>query len=384
MIILKSSIAKKYFLAILYIIISIQISIAQKSIVAEIANPEIASKYTTEIVVGDMQIPWGMAFLPDGSILITEKFGELILFKNGIKTIIEGLPDIYLRGQGGLMDLELHPDFEKNGWIYISYASSEGEESGGNTAIMRAKLVNNTLVDKQLIYKAVPNTTAGAHWGSRMEFDNEGYLYFSIGDRFNRDVNPQNIELDGGKIYRVHDDGRIPIDNPFVNIPNAKKAVYSFGHRNTQGMAKHPQTGEIWTHEHGPKGGDEINIIKKGENYGWPIATYGINYNGTTITEHSSLPDVKQPLFYWIPSIAPSGMAFITSDKYPEWKGNLLVGSLVFQYLELLTLDNNNVVKREKLYEGIGRVRNVRQGIDGYIYIGVEGVGIVRIVSKNK
>lgn len=384
MINLKSSIAKKYFLAILYISLSIQISIAQKSIVAEIANPEIASKYTTEVVVGDMQIPWGMAFLPDGSILITEKSGELILFKNGIKTIIEGLPDIYLRGQGGLMDLELHPDFEKNGWIYISYASSEGEETGGNTAIMRAKLVNNTLVDKQLIYKAVPNTSAGAHWGSRMEFDNEGYLYFSIGDRFNRDVNPQNIELDGGKIYRVHDDGRIPTDNPFVNIPNAKKAVYSFGHRNTQGMAKHPQTGEIWTHEHGPKGGDEINIIQKGENYGWPKATYGINYNGSIITEHSSLPDVKQPLFYWIPSIAPSGMAFITSDKYPEWKGNLLVGSLVFQYLELLTLDNNNVVKREKLYEGIGRVRNVRQGIDGYIYLGVEGVGIVRIISKNE
>ena len=340
------------------------------------------SEYTTEVVIPDMQIPWGMAFLPDGSMLVTEKSGDLIHFKNGIKTSVEGLPEIYVRGQGGLMDLELHPDYQNNGWIYFSYGSAEGEGEGGNTAIMRAKLRNNLLIEKQLLYKAVPNTKRGAHWGSRIEFDNEGYLYFSIGDRYNRDVNPQNITLDGGKIYRINDNGSIPTDNPFYDIEGAKKAIFSYGHRNPQSLVKHPETGDIWETEHGPKGGDEINIIQKGKNYGWVKATYGINYDGTIITDTKRMKGVEEPFFYWIPSIAPSGMTFITSDKYPEWKGDLLVGSLVFQYLERLEIKKNKVVKRERLFHGIGRLRNVRQGPDGYIYMGVEGIGIVKIIPK--
>jgi len=339
-------------------------------------------EYTHEVVVPDLSIPWGFVFLPDGSMLITEKQGELIHFKNDVKTLIGGLPTIKAQGQGGLLDIKLHPNFATNGWIYISYASPDGEGNGANTAIMRFKLQNNTAVDKQLLYKATPNTTRGQHFGSRIEFDNDGYLYFSIGDRGNRDVNPQNIELDGGKIYRLHDDGRIPEDNPLVGLPEAKKAIYSFGHRNPQGMAKHPQTGKIWTHEHGPKGGDEINIITAGKNYGWPAISYGINYNGTSFTEHTSLPGMEQPLHYWVPSIAPSGMAFVTSDIYPSWKGNLLIGSLKFQYLDRCILSDNKVIKEEKLLEDLGRVRTVNQGPDGYIYVGVENVGIVKIIPK--
>jgi len=341
-----------------------------------------SENYTYDIIVSDLNIPWGFTFLPDDSMLITEKHGVLTHFKNGKKTIVKGLPEIKALGQGGLMDIELHPNYTNNGWIYISYASAEGEGQGGNTAIMRCKLENNSLVEKQLLYKATPNSTRGQHFGSRIEFDNKGYLFFSIGERGQRDINPQNIERDGGKIYRLHDDGRIPVDNPFVKERYAKKAIYSYGHRNPQGMVLHPETGALWTHEHGPQGGDEINIIASGKNYGWPLISHGINYSGTKFTEHTALPGMEQPLHYWDPSIAPSGMAFITSDVYPNWKGNLLVGSLKFQYLNRCVLTNNKVTKEEKLIEGLGRVRSVQIGPDGYIYVGVENLGIVKIIPK--
>lgn len=338
--------------------------------------------YTTEIVVPELNVPWGLVFLPDGSLLISEKSGDLIHFKDGKKTLVEGLPPMYIRGQGGLLDLELHPKYEENGWIYISYVSSEGEGPGGNTAIIRAKLDGDTLTNQELIYKATPNTSKGLHFGSRIEFDNDGYLYFSIGERNERDTNPQNITLDCGKIYRLYDDGRIPEDNPFVNTPGAKPAIYSYGHRNPQGLAKHPVTGEIWENEHGPQGGDEINVIQKGKNYGWPVISYGINYDGTTFTDITEKEGMEQPFFYWVPSIAPCGMAFVTSDVYPDWKGSLLVSSMKFSYLERLVIENNKVVKREKLIENMGRVRNVRQGPDGYIYAGIEGLGIIKIIPN--
>lgn len=348
-----------------------------------IANAESnRANYSYEVVVESINIPWGFVFLPDNSMLITEKQGELIHFKNGVKTLIEGVPEVKVLGQGGLMDIELHPNYDDNGWIYISYASGAGEGNGANTAIMRCKLENNTLVDKKVLYKASPNSKRGQHFGSRIEFDNDGYLYFSIGDRGNRDVNPQNIERDCGKVYRLHDDGRVPSDNPFVNDRNAKKAIFCYGNRNIQGMVKHPETGQIWTHEHGPQGGDEINIIESGKNYGWPKISYGINYSGTTFTNDTALPGMEQPLHFWVPSIAPSGMAFITSDVYPDWKGNLLVGSLKFQYLNRCVIKNNKLIKEEKLIEGLGRVRSVKQGPDGHIYVGVENLGIVKIIPK--
>ena len=281
------------------------------------------------------------------------------------------------------MDITLHPDYETNGWIYMSYASEQGEGSGGNTTIMRAKLSNNTLIDKEILYKASPNSRRGVHFGSRIVFDNDGYLYFTIGDRGNRDVNPQDITRDCGKVYRINEDGSIPNDNPFMNTKNAKKAIYSYGHRNPQGMTLHPETGDIWTHEHGPKGGDEINIIKAGKNYGWPEISYGVNYSGTKFTEYTSLPGMEQPLHHWTPSIAPSGMAFISSDIYGDWKGKLLVGSLKFRYVSLCTIENNKVVKEEPILEGLGRVRSFEEGPDGYIYIGIENLGIIKLLPND-
>lgn len=340
------------------------------------------SEYDYEVVVPDLQIGWGMTFLPDGSMLITEKSGELIHFKNGEKQQVQGAPEVYNRGQGGFLDVALHPDYENTGWIYFTYASPEGEGEGGNTALMRAKLENNQLVQKEVLYKATPNTTRGQHFGSRISFDNEGHLFFSVGDRGNRDENPQDITRDGGKVYRLNLDGSIPSDNPFVGQPNAKEAVYSYGHRNPQGMIYNPETSEIWVHEHGPQGGDEINAVQKGENYGWPKATFGINYDSTPITETTSGPEYTDPLYYWVPSIAPSGFEFVTSSKYPDLEGDLLVGSLKFQYVEHLTLDGKTVTAREKILENIGRVRDIVQAPNGDIYVSVEGKGIVRIIPK--
>jgi len=356
---------------------------SSEKIATEISNNKSFS-FKVETVVDGLTVPWGMAFLPDNSILITEQKGELIHFKDGSKILVEDVPEVYYNGQGGLLDIELHPGYAQNGWIYFSYSSNlENDGKGGNTTIMRAKLADNKLVNKEILYKATPNTESGVHFGSRLEFDNEGYLYFSIGDRGNRDVNPQDITKDCGKIYRINADGSIPEDNPFFNTDGAKKAIYSYGHRNPQGMAIHPETGEIWTHEHGPQGGDEINIIKSGKNYGWPKVSYGINYDDTILTEKTSMPGMENPIHYWVPSIAPSGMDFVTSDKYPEWKGNILVGSLKFQYLNRCVLENNKVVKEEKLLEGLGRVRCVLEAPDGYIYVAIEHKGIVRIIPEN-
>lgn len=335
-----------------------------------------------EVVVPDLTIPWGFVFLPDGSMLINEKEGKMIHFKEGSKMEVQGVPEVFNRGQGGLLDIALHPNYNENGWIYFTF-SSPGD-NGANTALMRAKLENNSLVNKELLYKATPNTTKTPHFGSRIVFDNEGYLYFTIGDRGDRDINPQDLTKDGGKVYRLNDDGTIPADNPFLSEPNAKRAVYSFGHRNPQGMALHPETGKVWTHEHGPKGGDEINIIKKGANYGWPVISYGINYDGTTLTELTEKEGMEQPLHYWDPSIAPSGMAFISSDKYPGWKGDLMVGSLKFQYMNKVVLKDGKVVKEERFLDGLGRVRTIHQAPDGYIYVGIENMGIVKLLPKKE
>ncbi|MEX2592707.1 MAG: PQQ-dependent sugar dehydrogenase [Anditalea sp.] len=373
---------KKNYLSMLFFLTTVGFACAQdRTIGPEIITPE-NEDYTVETIIDGMQIPWGMTFLPDGSLLVTEKEGEMIRFKDGEKTIIEGLPEITVQGQGGFMDIILHPDYENNGWLYFTYASSEGEGEGANTAIARAKLTDNKLTDLQVLYKASPNSDRGQHFGSRMAFDDEGYLYFSIGDRGDNENNPQDITRDGGKIYRINDDGSIPEDNPFVDEANAKTAIYSYGHRNPQGMIKHPDTGAIWVNEHGPRGGDEINVIKKGANYGWPVITYGINYDGIEITEERSKPGMEQPLYYWLPSIAPSGFAVVTGEVYPEWEDDLLIGSMKFSYLEKLTLENNKVVKREKLMDGVGRVRNVKIGPDGHIYAGLDGKGIVKLVPK--
>jgi glucose/arabinose dehydrogenase len=334
-----------------------------------------------EVVVPELRIPWGFTFLPDNSMLITEKHGKLTHYKEGKKNNVLGLPRMRTLGQGGLMDIALHPNFKNNRLVYFTYVSSAGGGRGGNTALMRAVFKDGTLSQKKLLYKATPNTGAGQHFGSRIAFDKEGYLYFSVGDRGNRDVNPQDITRDGGKIYRLHDDGRIPKDNPFVDVKGAKTAIYSYGHRNPQGMEINPFTGEIWTHEHGPRGGDEVNIIQKGKNYGWPKASFGINYSGSKFTNKTSIKGMEDPLYHWTPSIAPSGMAFVNSDKYPTMKGDLLVGSLKFGYIAHCRLKDGKIIGEKKLLKGIGRVRSIEQGNDGYIYVGVEHVGIVKLTS---
>jgi len=338
--------------------------------------------YEMELVFENEGIIWGLEFLNDNSILATLKSGSIIHFKDGVKKELKGVPEIYLRGQGGLLDIAIHPNFEKNKFIYLAYASEDIEGKGGNTTISRAILNGDTLEELEVLYKGTPDSRKGQHFGGRMEFDNENYLFFSIGDRGNRNVNPQDITIDGGKIYRIKDDGTIPKDNPFYNDGNAKKAIYSYGHRNPQGMFKHPVSGKIWTNEHGPRGGDEINIIEKGKNYGWPKITYGINYSGTTITKNKSLPNMEQPLYYWIPSIAPSSFEYISSEIYPNWKGSLLAGALVFKYIERIVLEDDIVVSRSKIAENLGRPRDIKQGPDGYIYVSIENKGVYKIIPK--
>lgn len=357
-------------------------SCAQDHIKENDISLEENKSYAYEPVVTDLGIPWGMDFMPDGSILVTEKSGKLIHFRDGEKTEIKNVPEVYNRGQGGLMEVRLSPNYASDAHIFLTYSSTEGEKKGGHTALMSAKLDGDQLVDKKVLYKAEPNTTKGQHWGSRIVFDNDGHVFFTIGERGERDVNPQDITRDGGKVYRLNLDGSIPQDNPFVDQPDAKQAIWSYGHRNPQGLAMSPATGDLWEHEHGPRGGDEINIVKKSANYGWPVITYGINYSGTEITEERSRPDMEQPLYYWLPSIAPSGMAFVTGDMYPDLDGSLLVGSLKFQYLEALHIQDGKVVKREKLLDGIGRIRDVKRAPDGSIYVGVEGKGIGKLVKK--
>ena len=339
------------------------------------------SGYNIESVTDQVRSPWGIDWLPSGDMLITDKKGKIYrLTSERDLQEISGLPEIDVNGQGGLLDVAVHPDYADNGWLYLSYSSPAGEGRGSNTALMRARLKQNSLTDTQVFYKASPNTGRGQHYGSRIVLDGSGHLYFSIGDRGNRDENPQSLSRDGGKIYRLTDDGKVPEDNPFVERKDAIAAIYSLGHRNPQGMALHPATGALWLHEHGPRGGDEINIVKPGANYGWPLLSYGVNYSGTEFAEGHTREGYESPVHYWVPSIAPSGMAFVTSEHYPQWQGHLLVGSLKFAYLELCRLQGDKVTGTEKLFDGIGRVRDVKQGPDGLIYVATENKGIVRLV----
>ncbi len=333
-----------------------------------------------DTVVGGLGSPWGLAFLPDGGMLITDRSGDVYrVDKGNRKTKLSGGPSVLAQGQGGLLDVELHPDFAKNQLVYLSYSAfkATGSDTLSTTAVMRAKLSGDALTDQKTVFEALPYAKTRHHYGSRLEFDKQGFLYVSVGDRGSEKENPQSLDRDGGKIHRLHDDGRIPVDNPFVKDKSAHPSVYSYGHRNPQGMAMNPATGAIWTHEHGPRGGDEVNIIKKSANYGWPVICYGINYDGKPITNLTAKEGMEQPLTYWLPSIGPSGMAFVEGTKYPGWKNNLMVGSLRFQYLNRCEMDGNKIVKQENVLKNIGRIRNVDMGPDGYLYVSVENPGYV-------
>ena len=341
-------------------------------------------------IVDGIDIPWGLAFTDKTSFLVTDKKGILYHVEDGEKKIIQGIPKIVFSRQGGLLDVAVDQNFSYNKIIYLT-ASVSDSQKGSNTSLYSAKLDGDSLVDLKQLYKASPDSEEQRHFGGSILLKNQ-HIYFTIGDRGNRDINPQDLNLDGGKIYRLNLDGSIPDDNPFFDMENSKKAVWSYGHRNPQGIVDGFNNDEIWIHEHGPRGGDEINIIKeprnnedpvRERNYGWPKATYGINYSGSEITKNKTLDGVTDPYYYWTPSIAPSGMVMIKgSEIYSDWNNTLLIGSLSFRYLERLEFDNSGIIMREKLFPRIGRVRDVNLSPDGYVYISVEGEGIFKILPK--
>jgi glucose/arabinose dehydrogenase len=324
-----------------------------------------------EIVTDQLSYPWSLTFLPDGAILITEKNGTLRYLDatgNLDPIPIQGLPKIRSHGQGGLLDVALHPEFESNRYVYISYAERAGNQYG--TTVMRGKLKNHALEQTEVIFRLSNKTKSRHHFGSRLIFDNQGYLFITLGDRGDKS-RAQDLSDHAGSLIRLHDDGRVPKDNPFSENSQARPEIYSYGHRNIQGATLHPSSELLWTHEHGPQGGDEINIPKAGHNYGWPVITYGVNYVlGTKIGEGTHKAGMEQPIYTWIPSIAPSGMVFYTGDQYPAWKGNLFVGSLKFQQLVRLEVENNTITHEERLLtDELGRIRDVRQGPDGLLYL---------------
>ena len=381
---------KVNLIGILSIILSTSFSCAQSENppFIEIGNE---SMIYLEKIVDGIDIPWGISFINKDEILITDKKGILYHVKNNKKTVVEGVPKVVENRQGGLLDVEVDKNFDKNNRIFITTSNSSNNTRDSNTALYSANYSNFKLSNLKLLYKANPDSDQYRHYGGKILVDDK-YIYFTVGDRAGRDIYPQDLTKDGGKLYRLNLDGTIPKDNPFYNMKNAKKAVWSYGHRNPQGIIFGIEPGDIMLHEHGPRGGDEINIIRERDsireeplltrNYGWPLVSNGINYNGTSFTDLTSLEGTESPSYFWTPSIAPSGMVMLTSDVYDGWKGNLFVGSLRFRYLERIELIGNYVYKREKLLDRVGRVREVVQGPDGYLYVGIEKKGIFKIIPS--
>jgi aldose sugar dehydrogenase len=333
-------------------------------------------QFKVDTITNKLKNPWGITFLPDGRILVTERAGEIRIVKDGklLDEKIQNVPAVYARGQGGLMDIVLHPNYASNGWIYLSYAKPG--TGGGGTVIARAKLQGTFLTNIEELFTALPFTNSSVHFGSRIVFDENNYMFFSSGERGNMN-NSQKLDNHLGKILRLHDDGKIPNDNPFVNTAGAKKEIWSYGHRNPQGLVYDLSTKTLWSHEHGPRGGDELNLVEKGKNYGWPLISYGINYDGSTITELTKKEGMEQPVYQWTPSIAPCGMALVTGNRYPNWKGNILVGALAHTHVARVELSGKTYARQEKLLDKVGRVRAVVESPDGYIYVATESPGML-------
>jgi glucose/arabinose dehydrogenase len=321
--------------------------------------------------VAGLERPWGIAFLPDGDALVTERPGRLRLVEDGVLVAepVAGLPaEITARGQGGLLDVVLDPDFAANGRVYLAYSAGEGD-GAMTTRVVRGRLEDRALVDVEVLFTGAPWSSGGRHFGSRLAFDRAGFLYVTMGDRGDDD-RAQNLGDHAGSIMRLLPDGGVPADNPFVGTPGAAPEIFTYGNRNPQGLAMHPATGRMWAHEHGPRGGDEINVLEAGTNYGWPVITHGIGYSYLPIGEGTHKEGMAQPIHYWDPSIAPSGMAFYTGDAFPDWRGDLFVGALRDKMLVRLELDGERVVEEERLLENeIGRIRDVRQGPDGHLFL---------------
>jgi glucose/arabinose dehydrogenase len=340
--------------------------------------------YRVETLVKDgLKNPWAIAFLPDGRKLVTEKAGRLRIIKaNGQldRKAIEGIPEVIEHGQGGLMEVALHPDYAKNSWVYLGFSDGVRRKSENGkdevkciTAVVRGRIQGHRWVDQEWIYRpeAKFQSGAGVHFGTRFVFA-DGYIHFVVGERGGM-MEVQDLSNPKGKIFRLHDDGRVPSDNPFVKTPGAIPGIWSYGHRNPQGLSMDMRDGSLYATEHGPRGGDELNLIQPGRNYGWPVITYGMNYDGTPMVGITAKEGMEQPLTYWVPSIAACGLDFYTGDQFPEWKNDLLVGGLAQQEVRRLRIKDKKVVSQEIILKNIGRVRDVTGAPDGLIYVLLNG-----------
>jgi aldose sugar dehydrogenase len=336
-------------------------------------RPSIASNVAVEVVATGLEHPWSFAFLPDGRIIVTERPGRIKLIDPKAKSVqtVDGTPPVAAAGQGGLLEVALAPDFASSGALYLTYAEPRGAGTNG-TAVARATLNGSKLSDVKVIFRQQPATTGGLHFGSRIAIARDGHLFVTLGERFQRD-RAQDVTTHYGKVVRLTLDGRVPSDNPKFSGAGAQPELWSIGHRNPQSAAIHPTTGKLWTVEHGARGGDEINVPLAGKNYGWPLITYGIDYSGSKIGSGPERNGIEQPVYYWDPSIAPSGMAFYTGKLIPAWTGNLFVGALAGQHLSRLILDGEKIIGEEKLLATLGeRIRDVRQGPDEALYVATD------------
>ena len=342
-------------------------------------------KINVEIFAEGLEVPWAIDFVDENVALITERPGRLRVVENGklLDDPVKNTPEVLNEGQGGLLDVAADPDYNENGWIYLAYSHEltsgfDGNRSPAMTRIVRGKIENNSWTDEEVLFEAAHDSyrTTRHHYGCRIVFDPQGHLYFAIGDR-GAGYQAQDFTLPNGKVHRINKDGSIPEDNPFVDEDGAVKSLFSLGNRNIQGMAIHPETGELWVTEHGPMGGDELNLIESGKNYGWETITYGRNYNGTIITEETHRPGMEQPNLYWRPSIAVCGLDFYRGDLFGKWKNKLLVGALKYEEVRLLQIEGDNVVHQEVIVKNQGRVRDVSTGPEGAIYVVLNKPGTV-------
>ena len=326
-----------------------------------------------QTVARGLSHPWALAFLPDGRMLVTERPGRLrvVTAAGAVSAPVTGVPEVFASGQGGLLDVALDPAFDENRLVYLSYAEPGADGTAG-TAVARGRLRGDAaaLEGVQVVYRQQPKVSGGNHFGSRLVFGRDGLLYVTQGERYSERERAQDLGVTLGKVVRVHPDGSVPRDNPFAGQAGARAEIYSYGHRNVQAAALDPATGRLWTVEHGARGGDELNAPEPGRNYGWPVITYGVDYSGATIGEGTARAGMEQPVYYWDPVIAPSGAAFVTSDRYPGWKGSLVVGSLGTRTLVRLELRDGRVAREERHLGDFGqRVRDVQEGPDGYLYV---------------
>jgi glucose/arabinose dehydrogenase len=326
--------------------------------------------YRLTTVAEGLDYPWCVTFLPAGELLVTERTGALrrISATGEVGAPIDGVPEVLVRGQGGLFDVALHPDFASNQLVYLSYA--QGQPKANATRIARGRLTGNALTDVEVIFTVSPDKRTPQHYGGKFLFLADGSILLTTGDGFNHREEAQNRAGLLGKTVRINDDGSIPADNPYAGVADANPAIWTYGHRNPQGLAIDPDTGTVYLHEHGPRGGDEINVLRPGRNYGWPIITYGIDYSGAQVTPYRALPGLEQPMKYWVPSIAPSGFAVYRGDVFPQWNGDLFVGALVDQEVRRVDLEDGLEVGEEALFAELGaRIRDVRVSPDGYLYL---------------